>query len=65
MGKDKEQNESGRELESENGDVGNLLENGADMADTEVPYGKLFRKKDIDLALFTLLIAIIDCCCRL
>ena len=51
MGKDKEQNESGRELESENGDVGNLLENGADMADTEVPYGKLFRKKDIDLAL--------------
>ena len=40
MGKDKEQNESGRELESENGDVGNLLENGADMADTEVPYGK-------------------------
>ena len=51
MGKDKEQNESGRELESENGDVGNLLENGDDMADTEVPYGKLFRKKDIDLAL--------------
>ena len=27
------------------------MENGADMADTEVPYGKLFRKKDIDLAL--------------
>lgn len=44
-----EQNQSGRELEAENGDADNLP--GDDIADTEVPYGKLFRKKDIDRAL--------------
>ena len=44
MGKDKEQNESGRELESEIGDVGILLDNGAVLSDTEVPFGMLLRK---------------------
>lgn len=43
---EEEQNQSGRELEAENGDADNLP--GDDIADTEVPYGKLFRKKDID-----------------
>ena len=46
---EEEQNQSGRELEAENGDADNLP--GDDIADTEVPYGKLFRKKDIDRAL--------------
>lgn len=48
---DEEQNQSGRESEAENGDADNLPEEGDDITDTEVPYGKLFRKKDIDRAL--------------
>lgn len=48
---DEEQNQSGRESEAENGDADNLQEEGDDITDTEVPYGKLFRKKDIDRAL--------------
>ena len=56
-GMDEEQDQSVWKLESENGDVGNLLEevgdieDADDIEDTEVPYGKLFRKKDIDRAL--------------
>ena len=48
---EEEQNQSGRESEAENGDADNLPEEGDDITDTEVPYGKLFRKKDIDRAL--------------
>ena len=39
---EEEQNQSGRELEAENGDADNLP--GDDIADTEVPYGKFAVK---------------------